>query len=336
MKIINKKSCRGFSLAELALSVAITVILLLVVFSIATTASDALDSTNASVQRDKNADEFLDYISRDLESIVIVEGSDDAYLSIGVLAGGADWSKNLGPASSEMTNNGGLCFYTAATDRYNGDVNTSSDGGGDVSCVSYTLYWRNYVQSLTGNTAGWETNARYGAFRSLVYPDMTYKEVLGEADVHDRMYTGGVDRVLDVNNSGVVGSRHLIASNIFEMSYMFEIEYTDIAAAKKVAKVVFIKPLALDSEKSLNIGKVAQITGIGFKSDCYYSGTTSIDAAVASGAIANVKAKSVTVIVNVMDSNTQTLIAKRETSSPLTRVQVLAKCRAFSRTVQLP
>lgn len=215
---------KGFTLAELMVAMGITVILLSLLVSVTGVALDGWRVSRNKVRAARQAKAALDQLSKDFESIVIRGGNNYEWFYT------ESNDDPPGPKAQKSPNAADIVMLTAASDRYNGDIGGGSDLGGDVSAVGYRLYYKDPILGRTGTD--YEVFALY---RKLVNPDETYENLLAEEDLQ-QVFESAYDDSIDE-------SENFVCENIYEMSVVFLIEYTEpqtranSAPVTKIARV---------------------------------------------------------------------------------------------------
>ncbi|MEM9079536.1 MAG: prepilin-type N-terminal cleavage/methylation domain-containing protein [Verrucomicrobiota bacterium] len=204
----QKPSSRsGFTLVELLVALGVTGIIISMLVAITATALDGWRTSRNQVSAAREAKAAFDQLARDLESLVVRSGNDFEWL----------WTASEfsppGPSNNPSPNASRLVFFTAATDRYDGEINTNNDRGGDVCTAAYQLLYRDPI-SDTEN----EDYATYVLYRQLVNPDETFENLLGETDLEQSFRSFENDQSNAAN---------FVCENVYEFSISFTIEYTD-------------------------------------------------------------------------------------------------------------
>ncbi|MEO8615654.1 MAG: prepilin-type N-terminal cleavage/methylation domain-containing protein [Luteolibacter sp.] len=227
----NSPSKRGFTLMELMVAMAITSIIVTVLVSITSIALETWNRSRAELRASRQGKMMVDFMARDFESLVTRKGNANEWLSAKVDPGIA----TLGDAGKGLlsTNAAKLVFFTAATDRYNGNIgDATQDRGGDVSCVAYLLEYRDPIDG--GGSAKYKT---FVMNRLLVNPDDTFgvtapaKALLGTTDVT----TAGksLDSIFSAAypNSEVTKPGNFICENIYQFSLTFHVLVAQVSGA---------------------------------------------------------------------------------------------------------
>ena len=209
----------GFTLIELLVAMAITVILLGVLVYLTGVSMDTYRDSSNEVRASRQAREALETIAKDLESMISRrDGNEYEWLYAGVDAK-SGISDPTGPGGKEgqIANRAQLIFFTGATDRYEGEIDS---GGGDVSAVSYRLTFRDQI----GDTND-EEFAVFSLYRHLINPgprisspgeDNAFKDLLAQDDLRAAYKTfEGSD--LETGN--------FLVENIYEFTVTLLVQY---------------------------------------------------------------------------------------------------------------
>jgi len=197
---------RGFTLIELLVAMAITTVIVAVLVSITGVAVDTWQRGRSEIRASRQAKSMLDTMAKDFESLVSRRGNNFEWLYSKVE------SQMPGPNANRSTNAAELIFFTAATDRYLGEIGTSKDLGGDVSAVSYQLKWQDPVEGKED-----DKSATFVLYRLLVNPDETFKDLLGKEDLQ-QAFQAKSDKVADVEN--------FVCENIYQFTLTYQVEVT--------------------------------------------------------------------------------------------------------------
>lgn len=198
----------GFTLIELLVAMAITVVLIGVLVYLTAISMDTYRDSRNEVRASRQAKEALETIAKDLESMV---SRRDGNTYEWLYCGDEGYGK-MGPDGKEITNTSHLILFTGATDRYNGQIGVNGvDNGGDVSCVSYRLVYKDQISDN-------DEYAVFSFYRHLVNPDDAF-DLLAVDDL-EAAYTG------IFNDSDDIASSNFLVENIFELTITFLVEYT--------------------------------------------------------------------------------------------------------------
>ena len=217
---------RGFTLVELLIAMAITTIIASVLISVTAVAIDSWNRSRAELRAARQAKYMVDSIAKDFESLVTRRGNKYEWLS-------AKTATPLPGSNRQKSSNASkLIFFTAATDRYDGKINTADDKGGDVSCVAYDLQYKDPIDGGNGNFATFTLN------RLLVNPDQTFENLLSKAELEPAFQSYST-QMIDLKN--------FVCENIYQYSVTFYIAVTrnpGTATATTLSVPVSIGPTA--------------------------------------------------------------------------------------------
>jgi prepilin-type N-terminal cleavage/methylation domain-containing protein len=220
-------SRHGFTLIELLVAMTITTIIVTVLVSITSIAIDTWNRSRAELRAARQAKTMVDSMARDFEALVVRKGNANEWLSATVKQPSGD---------STSTNAASLVFFTAATDRYNGEIGKQGvDLGGDVSCVGYELNWKDPIQGgAGGNFKTFVLN------RLLVDPKPTFDNLLGKSEIGDLFASRYGADLAKIEN--------FLCENVFQFTVTFNVEIppvttgTGTGSAQPTNKIVTIKP----------------------------------------------------------------------------------------------
>ena len=245
---------------ELLISVAITVVLLSILFNMTLVSSQALDKAKTKVLLSKKADIVFDQLREDVQSMVIRNDSNEWFYAGVPLSQhyGAFFDSSapmhvqqgvtamkIGTTINEFAppNICSMYFYSAALDKYDGYAGTPVtyggnliDSGGDVCMVEYKLNFRSEFFQLNGiDDRGFasDKNNKWLFFRNLMHPDEAYKRI-GAVDANGRSKTTRQAYFFGTHGSGInnsSGARHglesVLATRIYSFGATFNVEYQD-------------------------------------------------------------------------------------------------------------
>jgi prepilin-type N-terminal cleavage/methylation domain-containing protein len=218
MKTHSQPSRKGFTLVELLVAMAITSIIVVVLISVTSMALDTWNRSRSELRATRQGKALIDTMARDFESMVVRSGNNFEWLYANVAIPTNGPNGNLSPNASE------LIFFNGATDRYNGGVGTSTDLGGDVSCVGYKLAYQDPISA-----AGTADTMTFALYRKLVDPNVTFTSLLGQANLQTA-YAGiaaGVNATESLQN--------FVCENIYQFTLTFHV---DTGAANTVPVVM--------------------------------------------------------------------------------------------------
>lgn len=226
---------RGFTLMELMVAMAITTIIVTVLVSITSIALDTWNRSRSELRASRQAKSMIDSMARDFESLVTRRGNTSEWLSAKV---DKDLN-NLGNKNITSSNASELVFFTAATDRYAGQIGSSTDLGGDVSCVAYQLKYRDPI-SATGS-AKFET---FVLNRLLVDPKPTFDELLGKTDSTNPAKS--LDKVFDAKYAtDLAKPENFVCENIYQFTITFHVQVTTVPATTTTPATVVNVPVTI-------------------------------------------------------------------------------------------
>ncbi len=202
----SPKRSRGFTLIELMVAMAITTVIVTVLVSITGVALDTWQRGRAEIRASRQAKSMLDTMAKDFESLVSRRGTKFEWLYSKVE------SELPGPSANMSSNAAELIFFTAATDRYLGEIGSEKDLGGDVSCVSYQLAYQDPVQGTEE-----ENSSTFVLYRLLVNPDETFEKLLGKEDLKAAFQTFEAE-VKKVEN--------FVCENVYQFTLTYLVEVT--------------------------------------------------------------------------------------------------------------
>lgn len=197
---------KGFTLVELLVALAITAIIVAMLVTITVTALEGFTASRNQVRASREAKAAFDQMSRDLESLVTRSGNNFEWLWV------SSDQNPPGPSGNTSPNASRAVFFTAATDRYDGAINTAQDNGGDVSTVAYQLLFRDPVTNSEN-----QQFATFVLYRQLINPDDTFDNLLGQTDL---------ENVYQSFESNISQPDNFVCENIYEFSLSFVVEFT--------------------------------------------------------------------------------------------------------------
>ncbi|MCP5543344.1 MAG: prepilin-type N-terminal cleavage/methylation domain-containing protein [Akkermansiaceae bacterium] len=249
MKTHRKNQSRaGFTLMELMVAMAITTIIVTVLVSITSIATDTWNRSRAELRAMRQGKAMVESMARDFEALVVRKGNEFEWLS-------AETPQSMPGGSGgnlESSNACDLIFFTAATDRYEGKIGTSTDKGGDVSCVAYKLEYRDPID------AGGSSGSDFDTFvlnRLLVDPDKTFEDLLGQTDLKN---------AFNSYDSEIEEPENFVCENVYQFSVVFHIEVTENSGNGATVKNV---PIVIGESGGSQVSKSLRILGNGIESD---------------------------------------------------------------------
>lgn len=304
----NSSIKRGFTLMELMVAMAITTIIVTVLVSITSIALDTWNRSRSELRASRQAKGMIDTMARDFESLVTRRGNTNEWLSA------ITESQKIGD-KVESTNASKLIFFTAATDRYNGQIGVSgTDNGGDVSCVAYGLEYRDPMGSAG---SGFET---FVLNRLLVNPDETFNKLLGKTDLTAELPKCTV-KLDDPAN--------FICENIYQFTITFHVQVSQTSTSTPPVTTLVNVPVKLGKSNSGLTTDSFKIKGTGIESG-FAGGTVTIDE-LKGGRITAMEVSATVISDFGIDQ------LKRRTFSSSQQAEFLAKnSYQYTKLVQLP
>lgn len=236
----NSVFLKGFTLVELMVAMAITTIIVAILVQITSMSLDTWNRSRTEARAARQAKTLVDTMAHDLESLIVKRGNNLDWLY-------AEAVPAVGPENAENTNAAKLNFYTAAPDRYNGNLlNTAQNKGGDVSTVAYRLFYTDPIADKDDNNM--ET---FVVYRMLVDPDVTYREFLGGEDL-DQRWAG--------KESAIQTAQNFVCENIYQFSLTFNVVVEETKGNRVETQVV---PVTISNSTSESEVREFRINGAG-------------------------------------------------------------------------
>jgi len=209
---IPSKAPRGFTLLEVLLSLMLTLIIMIALVSVVGTAMDSWRDSRNEIRATRQAKAAIEMINRDLEGLVVRSGNPFQWLSISAEP------TPPGPGTSSSSNAAKIAFFTAATDRYDGE-----DGLGDVSTAIYELTYQDPI-------SGQDDFPTFVLYRRLINPDETFEELLTLEELSDSaIYQQGA--AVDLEN--------FICENIYQFTITFLVQEShDVGTTPPIQRYV--------------------------------------------------------------------------------------------------
>lgn len=311
---------RGFTLMELMVAMAITTIIVTVLVSITSIALDTWNRSRAELRASRQAKSMIDTMARDFESLVTRKGNTNEWLSAII---DPDLNSLGGTIKSENASR--LVFFTAATDRYNGNIgNATFDKGGDVSCVAYQLAYRDPIDKSSSNFETFVLN------RVLVNPDNTFNDLLGKTD--STKPAASLDKVFAASPyaANLAQPEYFVCENIFQFSMTFHVQVTDTAQTPPVQVDV---PVTIGKKNTAQTTESFTIQGTGIQTKL--TGGTYTANQIAAGRVTAMEV-SVTVISDFGIDQLRTRF-KTKAPTPEQLTELLGKnSYEYTKLVQIP
>lgn len=275
---VTRRQPRGFTLAELMVAMAITTIIVAVLVSITSVAVDTWNRSRAELRAARQARLMVETMARDFEALVVRRGNGFEWLS-------ATSPQTLPGERVTSGNAAELIFFSASTQRYDGEIGGTDDKGGDVSCIAYRLDYRDPIDQ--GGTA-------YKSFvlnRLLVNPDETFENLLAQEDL---------DTAFANYRQDLEKPENFVCENIYQFTVTFHVEVNESSSGKTVITPVSI-PLGTGTSGTATS---FSLTGNGI--DTPFTG----DAGVSPDQIRSARLKAVEVSATVLSDTAMDQIRK--------------------------
>ena len=228
---------------ELLVAMTITTIIVTVLVAITSIAMDTWNRSRSELRAARQAKAMVETMARDFEALVTRRGNTNEWLS-------AVSSKSLPGVKMKSTNAAELIFFSAATDRYDGEIgiNNKKDMGGDVSCVSYRLF---YKDPIANNGTNYQT---FVLDRLLVNPDATFADLLGKTDLVSAF--GAYATKLDSNDN-------FVCENVYQFTVTFNVEVTKANSGSDTTPTIVNVPVIVGQTTSGQVTDSLKINGTG-------------------------------------------------------------------------
>ncbi len=222
---------RGFTLIELMVAMTVTTMIVTILVSITAISLDTWTRSRSEVRAARQAKSMVDTMARDLEALVIRKGTNTEWLS----AVSEPVESDGKPPAIESPNSSDLIFFTAPTDRYDGDL-TAEATIGDISCVGYQLKYQDPIQ-----TQGAKNIPTFVLYRLLVNPDVAYDKLLANSNSSSvplrDAFKGSFQSELD-------SAKNFVCENIFQFTMTLNVSVNKTAPGTAAEAPVMI-PITL-------------------------------------------------------------------------------------------
>ena len=191
----------------------ITTIIVGVLVTITGSAVDTWNRSRAELRAARQAKAMVEVMATDFEAWVTGNDRGSEWLA-------AEFEITAGGNPNAAT----LVFFTAATDRYDGEVGvdpyqedseTKGDLDGDVSCVGYRLQWKDPIGGGSPDELG-----TFVLNRLLVDPKPAFDNLLGRAS--DTVTLASV--FANQYGTEITADRNFLCENIYQFTVTFHIE----------------------------------------------------------------------------------------------------------------
>ncbi|TAG09161.1 MAG: type II secretion system protein [Verrucomicrobia bacterium] len=232
---------RGFTVVELIVAMAVTTVIVSVLVSITSIALESWNRGRSELRSAAQAKAIIDTMAKDLESIVYRRGT-TALPQGSATPQPAEWFRATsiatppGTASFRSSNAIDLVFFSAAADRYNGNIGETNNGnnndrGGNISLVAYRLNYRSPFSNATG--AGASNSLILNRF--LQNPDVALS-YMGLAALNIEPLAG---QLQDPAN--------FVAENIYQFTLVFHVEVIPPAPSGTIPPAPQVIPIIISS-----------------------------------------------------------------------------------------
>jgi prepilin-type N-terminal cleavage/methylation domain-containing protein len=307
----SPKLSRGFTLIELMVAMAITTIIVTVLVSITGVALDTWQRGRAEIRASRQAKAMLDTMAKDFESLVSRRGNGFEWLYSKV-------DTDLpGPSANLSTNAAELIFFTAATDRYLGQIGTADDKGGDVSCVGYQLQYQDPVKGTEE-----ESSSTFVLYRLLVDPDATFKDLLGKDDLKGA-FSSYSTKVKEVEN--------FVCENVYQFTLTYQVEVSQVSGSGATAKTTTVPVRVTLGETGA--GKELRLQGDGIVTD---ASTGSLKPTVTADELKAGRLTAVEIGITVLSDSASIRLATTGLSDKVREKILAQESFQYSRVVELP
>lgn len=299
----------GFTLIELMVSMGITAIIITVLVTITGVATDTWTRSRSQLRASRQAKVLIDTMAKDFESLVSRRGDNMEWMYVS-MDSDADLPQVVKTGSGN-SNVAAFTFFTAATDRYNGQIGQAADAGGDVSCVAYRMRFQDPISGGTGD----KDTSTFVLYRKLINPDETFEKLLGEEDL-DAAFSSFENDVTDEEN--------FICENVHQITVTFLVEVTRDGGSSGSARVETAR-VVLDSSSS---GSEFRLTGGGIDLQNVELGSNYTQEEIAAGRLTGVEL-SVSVLSDAG-------MIRRNAADGLTEKDYARQSFHYSRVVDVP
>ena len=205
--VMNSSNRSAFTLVEILVATAITLVLTSLILSLTTNVLTTWNRASGKLLSGSDARLALQLLTQDLETAVLqYDGSQwiiaEQDSDVGIL-----------PAKNAFW----LQFFSQVTDRPSYYQNTKTDAYGDICAVSYRLAYQNPF----GNPNGLKV---YGLYRTVADPQTTFEDALVYANSENQNFRSFWS--MGDYNKGRAEQEFLVG-NVVNFSFIFQYEVTD-------------------------------------------------------------------------------------------------------------
>lgn len=242
MKIQTQNSSRGFTLIELLVAMAITTLIVTILVSITALSLDTWNRSRSEIRAARQGKAMIDSMAQDFESLVIRKGNSFEWLFAKSIPTASGPKGNASPNAVEMV------FFSAATDRYEGQIGSPTDEGGDVSTIAYQLSYKDPLQDEDV-----EKFKTFVLYRKIENPDDTFTNNLGQASL---------ENIVD----DISAEQNFICENVYQFTVTFHLNVTKSSATGNT-----LTPLAISVGQNTDATEQFSITGNGIVVDADFA-----------------------------------------------------------------
>jgi prepilin-type N-terminal cleavage/methylation domain-containing protein len=325
MKIqpISGRTRRGFTLIELMVAMAITTLIVTILVSITAISLDTWTRNRSEVRAARQAKSMADTMAKDLEALVTRRGTNIEWIS----ATTEDVKSDGNQPNIASPNAADVIFYSAPTDRYDGDLSAKTSVG-DVSCVGYQLKYQDPIKSQGGSKL-----PTFVFYRLLVNPDETFEKLLTKSSTTSGAGVSTASGLKDIFDSAFSSemdkNENFVCENIFQYTITLNVLVTKSASTGSAAAPVNV-PITLGNSGST--AKKFSLIGSSIETD--YTPTSSN---VSADELKNGILTSVEVSLTVLTDFGVDQMRKRSFGSKSDQAEFLAKnSYQYSKLVQVP
>lgn len=212
MKANQRTTSLGFTLIELLVSLVITTIIVTILVTVTVTSLDIWNRSRSEVRASLQGKAMIDSMAADFESMAVRSGNNFQWLYAKYATPASGPNNNLSPNALD------LIFFSAATDRYEGQVGvTGKDLGGDISTIAYQLNYKDPI-----GDANIEKFKTFVLYRKIVDPKPTFDNLLGKTTLKSSFDTYAASGANAIN-----AKQNFICENIYQFSLKFHIDVID-------------------------------------------------------------------------------------------------------------
>lgn len=213
---------------------AITTIIVTILITITSIALETWNRSRSELRAARQAQAMTDMMARDFESMVTRSGNTFEWLF-------AESTNTDGPPGNPSPNSADIIFFTAATDRYDGQIGDGSeDKGGDISTVGYSLRFKDPIDTEGAN---FETFVLY---RKLVDPNETFA---GTSDGKPPLLgQNELKSAFSLYQDDIAEAANFVCENIFQFTLILHIEFAEPPASQGDPTIMRNIPFVLTQE----------------------------------------------------------------------------------------